>query len=77
MSMSSRCLLATFGLLITYGTAVANDVPVFMTDTLIFQHHTDNQNGEGNDDNFSLILNRLNLSATSIPRDAGLSLIHI
>ncbi len=65
MSVRTRCLSILIASLITAGTASARDVPVRLTDTLIIQHHTDNKNGESNDDDYSAVLNRLNISATS------------
>ena len=65
MPVTFRCLCSFLVASCLAGTAFAKDVPVRLTDTLIFQHHSDNKNGEDNDDDFSLVLNRLNLSAAS------------
>jgi hypothetical protein len=65
MPVTSRCLWTLIVSLLTISVASAKDVPVRLSDTLIFQHYTDNKNGESNDDDYSVVINRLNLSATS------------
>jgi len=44
---------------------LAEPVPVRVTNTTVFQSRTDNQNGQDDDDNYTSVINRLNLNGTA------------